>query len=357
LSSRADFGATFRNTAGDIVGRTSARTLCWYPKAPSKFAAVSEDGRRETAIRCGECSGCLEYDAQILRERLRNKYRTVEGQLWAVIVSAAFLEQSKVRKRLSRIASSKGWLGFHRITIGSFACIATEEPKSLAALSSRICCSMISVKLGAKKRNRSYRLLSQGLLVPRSKWGEQTNRFYHRGLPPREKDRWITSGRGGIRSRHPEFAVGVRAINGDIGIYPPEAWRPPRLVRRHERDRKRTSPLSSAAAAIPNVLASIMGVAKAPDLPVNRGRGEAAVPASVMSEFRVVPAPAGPASDRGLTARRDRLVSAPAPSSEIRSRDLSLGSGYRSSVHSTGGDFDDWAARMVAKARERPPPK
>jgi hypothetical protein len=52
---------------------------------------------------------------------------------------------------------------------------------------------------------------------------------------------------------------------------PPEAWRPLRLVGRHERDREGTTPLSSAAAVIPDVLAFILGAAKTPGISLNRG--------------------------------------------------------------------------------------
>jgi hypothetical protein len=168
------------------------------------------------------------------------------------------------------------------------------------------------------------------MLRSRDEYGEQTKRFYHRGLPKAERESWSVTTRGGIRKRHPELGIGVRAFDGRAAIYPPEAWRPFRLARRRGPIERRISKTTPIASVLENMMPR---------------------PAGTMLEIRPL-SPCGAAAHLMTGSRASRNFSSP----HSRSLNSIKGSSYTSSLQSSGSaDFDAWAERMKMKARNRSP--
>src|SRR5258707_15134517 len=66
------FAATWRNDKGDVVGTTSAKTMCLWPRLPWRIR-FHRDGF-EGVVPCRECPGCLELERLRLAERLNKRY-------------------------------------------------------------------------------------------------------------------------------------------------------------------------------------------------------------------------------------------------------------------------------------------
>ncbi|MGH8327675.1 MAG: hypothetical protein ACRET2_13025 [Steroidobacteraceae bacterium] len=169
------------------------------------------------------------------------------------------------------------------------------------------------------------------MLRPRDEWGEQTNRWYWRGLAPAALETFVVSTRRGLVKRNPGFAPGVRAIRRGVGIYPPEAWRPPRLNKRRGPIDKRTSQPVQIAGTLASMIETVTRVPQARDLqlPLTAGARERASVAVRLDD-------AG-ASDR------------------IGRADLNSSSGrrYASSRQKVSAEIDSWLARMLEKHRPR----
>jgi hypothetical protein len=232
--------ATFRDDIGEIVGTTWGGTICWYPRKPSAFVTVDDDGRREHVIRCGWCPGCLELDRRRLADRLQARYSTVEGNLWLIVLESPLHSQARDLKRLRRTVGSSGFSGMYRLGTNHVAAIAAGSRPAVPATTIR---RGLRVTVRAVKRSRGRRAwneITRGILIARDEWGQWIKRFYHRGLPAREHDRWNVVTSGGIRKRHAATGIGVRGRRDDVSLFPPLAWLPPRLVRRRGPIERRT---------------------------------------------------------------------------------------------------------------------
>jgi hypothetical protein len=112
-------------------------------------------------------------------------------------------------------------------------------------------CRVEPVKL--KRGKRAWRALTAGLLVTRDVYGEQTKRFYCRGLPAAERERWSVNKHVGERGY--SRTGSPRAWSGDrVVLVPPELWR---LQRADRRDLRR----KLAAASSPESVRAIMALA------------------------------------------------------------------------------------------------
>jgi len=227
-----DRAATFRDSDGRVVGTTWGGTLCWYPRKPSALACVSRDGEREHVIRCGWCPGCLELDRRRLADRLVEWAKKVEGKIWLVIIESPLSKQSTLMAHMRRTASFASSIGFYRLTENACSILLVGKRPSFSSSAS---CRSIVVRLHAIKKSRGRRawnLLTSGILKARDVWGKWTNRFYHRGLPKLAGEGWAVETRGGLRKRHCGAGQGARGVSGDVFLFPPLAWLPPRLARR-----------------------------------------------------------------------------------------------------------------------------
>lgn len=347
------FAATFRDQEGRVVGYTSGSTVCWYPRKPSKLAAVSDDGRRETIIRCGFCLGCRELDRRRLADRLVKHYREEKQPIWLVHVQSSTVGSHISRIRRSLMRRLPNCAGFYRSGQAGAVLIVVGPRPTLHALTMRTPVGITIEGVSRPNRRRAWRSATRGMMVSRDEYGEQTNRYYHRGLPPREKERWAVATRAGIRSRHRTVAVGVRAVRDDVSLHPPEAWRLPRLLKRKGPERARFASPILIGSTVPNVLAAAFASAAASASPVNP-RARASAPSfSAMTGFRAAPPAALQGAGQQLGQKATRIPAGGAPTSPNTQTLVPKGWGYRSSLPTEKADFTDWAARMAEKARAR----
>jgi hypothetical protein len=227
-----DYAATFRDRDDCIVGLTDASTICWAPRRPSRFAAVSEDGTEGTILRCGDCAGCRELDRRRLVSRLCAHYEKTK-EVSVIVFRESHLSRVKnMVRRLGRIARCGVRRRWIRSGPGGVALIVDKARSELpATIGSNDAISEI-IRVFPANRPYAWRYATRGMLIPRSDYGEQVNRFYHRGLPKAERRDWHVDTRRGIGKLSGLHRQGIRAFRGEIGLYPPEAWHVPRLVRR-----------------------------------------------------------------------------------------------------------------------------
>jgi hypothetical protein len=85
--------------------------------------------------------------------------------------------------------------------------------------------------LRLSRGRRAWRVLTAGLTVAREIYGEQRNRWYARGLPPAEREKWevrkIAKYASYDRNRAPRAWKGSRLV-----LVPPEVWQLRRADRR-----------------------------------------------------------------------------------------------------------------------------
>jgi hypothetical protein len=345
--------ATFRDDTGEVVGTTWGGTICWYPRKPSSFVTVDDDGRREHVIRCGWCPGCLELDRRRLADRLQARYSTVEGKLWLVVLESPLHSQARDLKRLRRTVGTSGFSGMYRLGTNHVAAIAAGSRPVVPATTIK---RGLRVTVRAVKRSRGRRAwneITRGILIARDEWGEWLKRFYHRGLPAREHDRWNVVTSGGIRKRHAATGIGVRGWRDGVSLFPPLAWLPPRLVRRRGPIERRTRGPVHLSGTLASLLERLgpTGSSSA-NSPLMAAGG--ARPSGTGS---VIPGRTGGRGLRGTglvhpdlnvsatTAVRRTLVRPDLHSYE--------GAGYIRSEQSGSAFADQWAARMKAKSEAR----
>lgn len=266
------FAATWRNEQGEVVGTTTAKSMCLWPRLPWRIR-FHRDGF-EGVVPCGECPGCLELQRMRLAERLHQKYsstershrgassgralRTAPGlppsprplfvvRIWAprevpdplgIVRKPASKKQptqwadnhSRLAHKLHRRRGLELEPGMWRLGATSFALLSRDKVSP----------GMVLRSLGLKHRieplrlsrgRRAWRVLTAGLTVAREVYGEQINRWYARGLPKVEREKWEVQKLGKYqsysRTRSPRAWTGSKLV-----LVPPEVWQLRRADRR-----------------------------------------------------------------------------------------------------------------------------
>ena len=325
------YAATLRNVDGEIVGTTWAGTMCEHPRRPWKLAAVSADGERETVLRCHACDGCLEFDRRRLVERLRKFAEPLEGGVCLHVLRFTEPRTNSDLRSVRRRMHVKPWPGFLGISPQAAVLVTPKRPSraDLSMLSSHGLCA--SFKLSTTSSKLIWRKPTAGMLLPRQTWGRHTKRYYFKGLPAAERERWGILTRGGIRSRHRQFGRGVRAVAGDVALMPPAIWR----SGRPERAKKQTDKLR--------------------DVPRKRPRSDMEALGQVLAGMGVAPLPLtarGASRAPALTLKFDAAAKPHPPL--LKRIDHSFDRGVTKDVNPTKPEsYLEWGERMAAKARER----
>lgn len=359
----AAFAATWRNQEGDVVGTAFGGTMCWMPRMPWTLRIVREGYAH--IIRCGECPGCLEFERRRLAARLEVKYairKKAARKMPLLPCSSALAVVSKVPSLLQRgrrrqvllppaappEAKSKLYLiriyapleehaalshklhrrprlelepGYWRLGADSFAVISRSRvlpPLYLGRAPLRIRVEPILLRRG----KRAWRSLTGGILCARAVYGEQTNRWYCRGLPKAEKESWEVDRHAGAKGY--SRASSPRAWKANrLVLVPPEIWR---LGRGDRRSLRR----DLGTACNPEGVARIMGIVSEM---LSRQRtssliGPAARPALTIDEVKAWYA--SMAERRRAASESERTENRIPLSSERE--------GYVSSGHSSGAD-------------------
>jgi hypothetical protein len=244
------FAATWRNEAGETVGTTSAKTMCLWPRLPWRIR-FHRDGF-EGVVPCRECPGCLELERLRLERRLHEKYSKIpEGgdgpkianpartgtcsadrlpTLFAVRIYAPLDQHARIAHALHRRRGLELEPGMWRLGASSFALLSRSAPAPRDVLRKMGLRFRIE-PLRLSRGRRAWRVLTAGLLVAREIYGEQRNRFYARGLPPAERQKWEVKKLGNYvaynRSRAPRAWTGRKLV-----LVPPEVWQLSRTDRR-----------------------------------------------------------------------------------------------------------------------------
>jgi hypothetical protein len=326
-----DRAATFRNSQGEVIGTTWAGTVCWYPRKPSMLAAVSADGKRETALPCGFCSGCRELTRQRLAHRLVKHYSDVKEPLWLLEVTCPSSRMSRLFRSLRPTTTFQGYAGWARNGSTGVAIIVKGAREAVPARLFAKFPTTRCQRLSKPQRTKTWWNFTRGVLVSRDEYGGQVNRFYHRGLPPAETEKWGVVTRGGIRKRHAAVGVGVRAVDGDVSLHPPTAWLLPRLLKRKGPESKRISALAQFGTILGSLLDNLPGKSTREPSTINQ---QARVSAPSYSSMPGMVSPKAPAS--------------------LKTRPLvPKGMGYRSSNQPVSEKYLEWGRRMAEKARAR----
>ena len=244
------FAATWRDERGEVVATTSAHTMCLWPRLPWRIRFWREGF--EGVVPCGECPGCLELQRLRLAERLHAKYgahdERAEGALrrigrrgctlalsaiallFIVRIFAPLDEHAAIAHRLHRRRGLELEPGMWRLGSTSFALLSRER-RSLSALLRVIGVRFRIEPLRLSRGRRAWRPLTAGLLVAREIYGEQLNRWYARGLPAVDKEKWEVRKIGEYkpynRIRAPRAWTDRKLV-----LVPPEVWQLRRSDRR-----------------------------------------------------------------------------------------------------------------------------
>jgi hypothetical protein len=237
------FAATWRDEQGAIVGTTYGGTMCLWPVKPWRIR-FHRDGF-EGVMRCRECPGCLELDRRRMADRLQAKYSiklqrggahrkasiggepdvpiTPAQQFFVVRIWAPMDQHASIAHKLHRRRGLQLEPGMWRLGASSFAllarCVAPlRAALALAGLKHRI------EPLRLSRGRRAWRVLTAGLTVAREIYGEQRNRWYARGLPPAEQEKWEVKKVGKYQSY--DRARSPRAwTDRKLVLVPPEVWK------------------------------------------------------------------------------------------------------------------------------------
>ena len=243
------FAATWQSESGQVVGTTWGGTMCWFPRKPWRLR-IERDGF-EHIVRCGECPGCLEFERRRLADRLHARYgpgsaqaaaaQTTETgksavaagtsgrQLYIVRIWAPLERHTEISHKLHRRVRLELEPGTYRLGASSFA-VLSREKTGLTLVLRRAGVEFRIEPVRFRRRRRAWRALTAGLSVARSVYGEQVKRWYARGLPAAEREKWHVEKRsyqpGYDRARSP------RAWSaGKLVLVPPEVWQ----LRRNDR--------------------------------------------------------------------------------------------------------------------------
>ena len=227
--------------------------MCWFPVKPWRLK-IAGDGF-EHIVRCRECPGCLEYDRRILADRLHTKYgcekrtagsassgsgvnlepagthlppRLFVCRIWAPIEMHARLSHALHRRRGLELEP-----GMYRLGASSFALLSREKrslPRVLRTVGVKFRIEPVRLSRG----RRAWRSLTAGLIVAREIYGEDRNRWYSRGLPEADRQKWevqkIDKYQSYDRAGSPRARIDRRVV-----LVPPEVWKLRRADRRSVR--------------------------------------------------------------------------------------------------------------------------
>lgn len=274
---------------GEVVGYLSAATMCWFPRRP-QFMRARREGF-ETVLRCGHCPGCREFDVLILCRRLKETYKAIakggltkssrsrsvaidkssspEAQLFALRIDCQKDDLFRLNRRLHRWRGVEVEPGFFRWGTGAFV-VLSRRPAELVAKLEELGWRVRTFPIGNLRRARSWRIVARGLIVAREAYGEDINRYYRRGLSPRDKEQWEVKNIGEYQRYN--RAEDPRSTSRDLGsICPPRMWRLPRGVRVRVDSRLRTARNPEAVTQLmPELQAMVAGI--------GNGRAEAPKP-------------------------------------------------------------------------------
>lgn len=218
--------------------------MCWFPLRPWRLRIARGDF--EHVVRCGECPGCLEFERRRLADRLSQRYSTgpvqpaessttgattpassaaaTDTRLFLVRIQAPLKEHAALSHSLHRRKKLELEPGFFRLGVHAIGLLVRNPLPIRKALSRRAIEHRIEPIL-FRRRRRAWRSITAGLAVHRQHYGEQTKRFYARGLPPAERLKWEVLKRG--YGKGYQRAESPRAWQHRTGLIlvPPELWR------------------------------------------------------------------------------------------------------------------------------------
>lgn len=349
--------------------------MCWFPRQPWRLRIARDHFSH--IIRCRECPGCLEFERRRLGDRLQAKYsvpaaphqqdrvnpveqsrsttgagtsfvrRRVEAAaagrvrrrstattpLFLVRIYAPLERHADICHALHRRPGLQLEPGLYRLGTTSFAVLARSRsaiPLALRRLGLEHRIESIRLSRG----RRAWRAITSGVAVARVAYGEQVKRWYARGLPPAERQKWeiLKMPQGS----HYQRASSPRAWNrGNLVLVPPELWSMRRCDRRALRSAMATACSPEAAAFVTSL---ISGVAQARSMrsPVIASSKPRPEREALMRQFAHV-------------ARVADVARASAPPHDLTPSLLGEG-GYTSSEHSQG-------ELLAAKVTIEPPPE
>lgn len=258
-----------------------ATTMCVSPRLPHRLRARREGF--ETTIRCGDCPGCREFEVLRLERRLVQTYaaivasaddngcrdraqvsaipKKIAPRLSAVRIYCPAEMHASMSRRIHRWRGVEIEPGFFRAGVDSFIVLSREHRELVARLRRR----RFRVHAWPVKRldrQVSWRAVARGLIVARSAYGENINRYYRRGLAPAAREHFevvrINEYKRFDRARDP------RATSERLGdLVPAEVLEVRRGFRLRMRNAFRFATTPEAVDSImPEVLALVRRVAK-----------------------------------------------------------------------------------------------
>lgn len=242
MGNQATRAATWRNARGEIIGYTYPGTVCDSPRKPYRLK-ITRDGF-EHIIRCGACPGCVELDRIRLERQLYARYSGASAHAaargtsalensattvkhrsagyYVVRVYAPLGKQARLAHALHRRRGLDLEPGFWRLGARSFA-LLTRGLDALRRVLAKTGVECRAEPLRLSRGRRAFRPLTAGLQVAREIYGEQTNRWYVRGLPPREKETWAVARIGHYVAFDRRRGPRARRADGAT-LHPPELF-------------------------------------------------------------------------------------------------------------------------------------
>jgi hypothetical protein len=273
-ASGAAFAATWRDVDNQMVATTWGGTMCWFPRLPWRLRIAREGF--EHVVRCGECPGCLEFERRRLADRLAQKYgaqdprlgrkgirgrdgcpgdrKSTRPELWIVRIYAPLERHAALAHALHRRRGLTLEPGFWRLGRSSFAvlgCVPLEIAAAVKQMGLR--CRVERVRFS--RGRRAWRSLTAGIAVSRAAYGEQTKRWYARGLPASDRKKWDVIKLSAYKP-YSRWASPRAWKSGNLVLVPPEVWRMKRVDRVALRKSMSMAATPELAAAVAQVLAA-----------------------------------------------------------------------------------------------------
>lgn len=304
VTPKGAFAATWRNEQGEVVGTTYGGTMCRWPTMPWRIR-FHRDGF-EGVIPCGECPGCLEFYRRRLAARFQSRYaalgtakpaelatasptksagiatqrdqlrdkrdvthprsglvvRNRLPQLFAVRIYAPAELHAQYSRRFHRRPRLELEPGFVRCGSRSFF-LLVRAPENLArvlgAIGLRFRIHPVRLSRGA----RAWRALTAGLIVAREIYGEQRNRWYARGLPQVDRQKWEVRKVGKYQSYDRSSSPRAWSSRGLV-LVPPEVWKLSRTDRRSLRGKLLRASDPEGVRRVMGLVAQALGSAAPP---------------------------------------------------------------------------------------------
>jgi hypothetical protein len=181
------YGARWSDSQGQIVGVTHAGSMCWRPRLPRRLRIASVDF--EHVVPCRDCPGCLEFYRRRQQIRLTKLYPKKRETLYLLTIEAKLSTQVAMVRRARSWKGAAVERGFWRLGTGSVG-VLVRSRAIVAARLRRLGFHFRFRPLYLSRGRRAFAPITRGLLVERSVYGENLNRFYVPGLPPAEKNSW-----------------------------------------------------------------------------------------------------------------------------------------------------------------------